>query len=88
MSIDVFRKHQVFMYLILVSSVLVLFSCAQSYLTILPSEQEIKAQNQTLSGSNIEKSETIAGDDDIFPSYSNPYYGFDIRYPEDWSYRV
>ena len=86
MSIDVFRKHQVFMYILLVSSVLVLFSCAQSYLTILPYEQEIKAQNQTLPGSNIEKSETIAGDDDIFLSYSNPYYGFDIRYPQDWSY--
>ena len=86
MSIDVFRKHQVFMYILLVSSVLILFSCARSTLTILPYEQEIKAQSQTLPGSNIERSETIAGDDDIFLSYSNPYYGFDIRYPEDWSY--
>lgn len=86
MSIDVFRKNQVFMYILLVSSVLVLFSCAQSYLTILPYEQEIKAQSQTLPASNIERSETIAGDDDLFLSYSNPYYGFDIRYPQDWSY--
>lgn len=76
------------MYTLLISIMSVLFSYAQ-FSPGLPYEQEIKAQSSltTLDGSESGSKPILnPSSNGSMLSYSNLYYGFDIRYPSDWSY--
>lgn len=76
-----FQENQAFTY-VLLAVIPILFSCAQFSSTILPYEQEIKAQTSM----PADESEMLRGNGSSFLSYSNPYYGFDISYPPNWTY--
>jgi hypothetical protein len=77
----VFQENQASAY-VLLAVIPILFSCAQFSSTILPYEQEIKAQTSM----PADESEMLRGNGSSFLSYSNPHYGFDISYPPNWTY--